>query len=223
MLRASRTVGSLDRHCTVHCTRKDHETDATTNSWLSNIGQMLFVLWPSTFRQKFYNIFMPTIRLSLSLSCESALLNLGQSPASADNHDRAQYSSHRQHLEQVPVGVVQEEDTLHGCDTAQEQSMRYWISAHGFAEVVDVGSKGHPDTAQDWQSERNDKGEEARDDARWVLGVGLEDVADFWLLAVAERWLRRDDWGGWVADEVQGEGLAVVWGGRAEGADDEVC
>ena len=49
---------------------------------------------------------------SLTEASKTTALNLTQCAASANKGDRTDHSSSRQNLEQVPGGIVQEEDSL---------------------------------------------------------------------------------------------------------------
>jgi hypothetical protein len=83
-----------------------------------------------------------------SQASQTALLNLRQCPATAqESHDRDK-SCGGQSLEKVPGCVVQEEDTLHSHDGTEEQSMGDRGIAQSLAQMIGVGAQSCPNTKQ---------------------------------------------------------------------------
>lgn len=88
--------------------------------------------------------------LPLHASCRSALprkppaLNLPERLGAAEHGDGADRANGRQHLEQVPGGVVHEKHKLHGHDRPEECSVRQRCGANGLGEVVEVAAESSP-------------------------------------------------------------------------------
>lgn len=93
--------------------------------------------------QKFYHLQQ---FLSLSQASQTALLDLGECAAAAQEGDNGDNASSRQCLEKVPGCVVQEKDTLHSDDGSVEESVRDRGRTESLAEVADVGTQGSPET-----------------------------------------------------------------------------
>jgi hypothetical protein len=151
----------------------------------------------------------------------SALLNLSQSPASADICDDGDNACNGQCLEERPAVVVQEEHTLHCDNTSEEKAVCNRARAERLASVIEVSTKANPHSHQSGQREEHCKHENSGDDLRRRLCVCFEDVVDLRLRGVA---LGR----GWesersrrVAGDVQVEDVLVDGSGRSERGEDD--
>jgi hypothetical protein len=157
----------------------------------------------------------------LSLPSKSALLNLSQSPASADICNNGNNACNGQRLEEGPAVVVQEEHTLHRDNTSKEKAVCNGARAEGLANVIEVSPKANPHSHQSGQCEKHCEHENQRDDLRRRLCICFENVVDLGLGVVA---LRR----GWesersrrVAGDVQVEDVLVDGSGGAEGGEND--
>lgn len=105
--------------------------------------------------------------LLLSLTSQSSCLNLAQGPGSTEENNGSKYGGCWESLEKVPGRVVQEEDTLESGDAAEKQGVGNRVSAHGLANVVEVGAKQDPCSKEDRQGGGDCQGEEVGDDLWW--------------------------------------------------------
>jgi hypothetical protein len=101
--------------------------------------------------------------LVLSQTCQTALLDLGQGAAAAQEGDNADDTSGRQSLEEVPACVVQEEYALHSDDRSVKQGVRNGRRTEGLAGVADVGTKCRPETEQNGERGSDSSGEDESD------------------------------------------------------------
>lgn len=111
---------------------------------------------PATTRRCCHSFYLtpPLVQKCLPCTCayvqsskpsQPPLLNLGERPASADEGYETDETCGGQGLEQVPGGIVQEEDALHCKYRAKEDGMRNGRIAQSLAEVVYVGAQCQPD------------------------------------------------------------------------------
>jgi hypothetical protein len=159
--------------------------------------------------------------VSLSLPSKSALLNLGQSTASADICNNGDNACNGQSLEERPGVVVQEENTLHCDDASKEKAVCNRACAESLASVVEVPTKADPHSHQSRQREKHCKHENARDDLRRRLCVCFEDVVDlgFGGVAFGRGW--ESERSRRVAGDVQVEDVLVDGSSRAERGEDD--
>lgn len=80
----------------------------------------------------------------LTEASKAAALNLTQCAASANKGDSADHSGSGQDLEQVPGGIVQEEDSLESKQRSKECEVGKRSSLESGGEVVHVGTQKKP-------------------------------------------------------------------------------
>lgn len=148
-------------------------------------------------------------------------MHLSQSPAAANVCDNANNARDRQGLEQSPAVVVQEEYTLHRDNAAKEKAMRDRLSAKCLANVIKVSTKSDPQSHQGGQCEKDCEHENAGDDLRRRLRIGLEDVVDLRLRGVALGCGWEGERHSGVAGDFEVEDVLVDRCGRAEGCDND--
>jgi len=81
---------------------------------------------------------------SLSLTSKTTALDLTQGLGTTQESNQTYNPSSRQHLEQGPVIVVEEEDALHRNNRAEEQNVRNGSRGGSFAQVSQVGTEVCP-------------------------------------------------------------------------------
>lgn len=90
---------------------------------------------------------IPSITLHqyhLSLTSQPPALHLRKRLRSTKENDNAYYTSNRQDLEQRPIVVVEEEQSLHRHDRPEEEGVRNWSRAGSFTEIREIGSEVCP-------------------------------------------------------------------------------
>lgn len=80
----------------------------------------------------------------LPLSSETSTLDLAQSLGSTQKRHYAKDNGNRQGLEEVPLGVVEEQRALNADNGAKEDGVRYGCSFEGLGQMVHVGTKEEP-------------------------------------------------------------------------------
>lgn len=141
--------------------------------------------------------------------------------AAADVSHNTDGGGGRERLEEVPGGIVQEEDALQRNDGSKEEAMRHGSGAESLGGVGDVGTQHGPGAEEDGQGCNDGGGEDEGDNLGRVARVVLEDVVDLCLLAVANGRVGEGEGHVGVALDVEVEDLRLVGGGGAEGTDDE--
>jgi len=159
----------------------------------------------------------------LSLPSKSALLNLCQSPASADICDNGNNARNRQSLEERPAVVVQEEHTLHRDDAPKEEPMCNGARAECLASVIEVSSETNPHSHESGQREEDCKHKDARYDLRRRLRICLENVVDLGLggVALGRRW--ESERSRSVTGDIQVKDVLVDGSARAERGENDRC
>jgi hypothetical protein len=79
---------------------------------------------------------------------QTTLLNFSQSPAATQERDEAHDTSRGKGLEEVPAGVVHEENALHRQYGAIKERMRYRRIAQSFAQVASIRTQRGPYSEQ---------------------------------------------------------------------------
>ena len=80
----------------------------------------------------------------LPLASQATALHLAQSLGTADKRHGANSKHDRQGLEEVPAGVVHEEDKLHADDGTKKGSVRNGSSTNRLGEMVGISTQGKP-------------------------------------------------------------------------------
>lgn len=80
----------------------------------------------------------------LSQTGMSSALNLAQRTTAADKRDRARCSYSREELEQVPGGIVEEEEPLDRDQRSEEDDVRDGSRFQRGREVIDVRAEEKP-------------------------------------------------------------------------------
>lgn len=87
---------------------------------------------------------MLNIATRLPLSSETSALDLAQGLGSTQKRHYTKDNSDRQGLEEVPLGVVEEQRALDADNGAKEDGVRDRCSFEGLGQMVDVGTKEEP-------------------------------------------------------------------------------
>lgn len=162
---------------------------------------------------------------------KSPSLNLTQCTATTDKCNSTSRSNGGEQLEDVPRGIVQEEDSFDRNQGSEEDSVGNRSGLECGREMVEVNAEEEPleqisinptgenrfssthHARQNRKSSQGHSQETKCNSNRWVLGVPLENVMDFGQLAVS-RHLDRWDWFVGVAGNRQLErGLIVGFRG----------
>jgi hypothetical protein len=77
-------------------------------------------------------------------SGQTAVLDFREGSAPGQKGDQAKSQQNGQGLEEVPAGVVEEEDGLDADDGTDEEAVRDGRVRQGFGEVVEVASEEEP-------------------------------------------------------------------------------
>lgn len=81
---------------------------------------------------------------SLPLACQPPTLHLAKRTGAAEERNDAHDTRNRERLEEVPGAVVHEENTLHGDDGSEEDTVGDGSARQCLLEVVGVCAEGEP-------------------------------------------------------------------------------
>lgn len=84
------------------------------------------------------------ISITLPKSCESSSLNLTQCAAATDKRNGTSSGDSGKQLEDVPGGIVQEEDSLNRDQRSEEEGMRHRGGFESGRKMVEVNTKEEP-------------------------------------------------------------------------------